>query len=268
MSIRFEDVSYRYAGAAANALTSIELTLEPGRILGLVGPNGAGKSTLCQCAVGLAPAVIGGELSGRVAVDELVTVTSPVHDVVQRAGILLQESYTQISSGAPSVWEEICFGPRNLSLPLDEAISRTWAAVDTFRLGDIVDRDPTRISGGQAQLVALASIFALGPQYLILDEPTSQLDPFGTRLVGETLASAARTTGVGVLIAEHKTDLLAELCDDIAVIVGGRIVASGDAAAVLSDTRLEGWGVAPPAQVAIARQAEAAGMATDPGWSR
>src|SRR3954449_11274223 len=238
MTLSMASVTYRYAGSTAEALRGVNLSVEPGRILGLVGANGAGKSTLCLCAVGLAPSVIGGALSGTVKIDGLDTKDTPAHQLSQHAGILFQESQTQITSGSPSVWEEIAFGPRNLSLPRDEGVERAWAAIESVGLGELVDRAPTRLSGGQAQLVALAAVLALGPRYLVLDEPTSQLDPLGTRLVGDTLARAARQTGVGLLIAEHKTDLLARMCEDIAVISNRATVARGAADDVLSHPSL------------------------------
>lgn len=260
MSIAFEGVGYRYAGAATATLRGVDLTLEPGKVVGVVGRNGAGKSTLCLCAVGLAPNAISGTLEGRVTIDGLSTADTPIFRLVQHAGILFQESETQITSGAPSVWEEIAFGPRNLALPREEVISRTWAAIDALRLNDLVERDPSQLSGGQSQLVALAAVLALGPRYLVLDEPTSQLDPLGTELVGESLAAAARTTGVGILIAEHKTDVLSRLCDEIAVINAGTIVTYGPTAKVLRDPQLRHWGVTPPADVTLGQTVAAAGL--------
>jgi energy-coupling factor transport system ATP-binding protein len=266
VTLSMAGVTYRYAGTLTESLRGVNLAIQPGRVVGLVGPNGAGKSTLCLCAVGLAPGVVGGALTGTVKIDGLDTKDTPEHQLAQHAGILFQESQTQITSGAPSVWEEIAFGPRNLSLTRDEVIERTWSAVDALRLRDIVDRDPSRLSGGQAQLVALAAVLALGPKYLVLDEPTSQLDPLGTRLVGETLARAARETGVGVLIAEHKTDLLARMCDEVAVINAGAIVARGTADLIFSDPALKQWGVAPPADVALRQQVVAAGLTWHGEW--
>lgn len=259
-------VSYRYAGAVSDSLRGVNLAIDPGRVVGLVGANGAGKSTLCLCAVGLAPNIIGGALNGTVKIDGRDTKQTRTHELAQHVGILFQEAYTQIASGAPSVWEEIAFGPRNLSLPHAEVVARTWAAIDSLRLHEIVERDPTRLSGGQAQLVALASVIALGPQYLVLDEPTSQLDPLGTRLVGDTLIRAARESGVGVLIAEHKTDLLARMCDEIAVVAAGAIVARGPAADMLADPTLRHWGVAPPAEVALRQAVVAAGLKWHGEW--
>src|SRR6266480_4189331 len=98
-------VTYRYAGSTSEALRGINLSVEPGRVVGLVGPNGAGKSTLCLCAVGLAPSVVGGALTGAVKVDGLDTKETSADRLAQHAGILFQESQTQITSGTPSVWE-------------------------------------------------------------------------------------------------------------------------------------------------------------------
>jgi energy-coupling factor transport system ATP-binding protein len=267
VTLSLERVSYRYAGAADAVLHDIDLTLAPGRVVGLVGPNGAGKSTLCVVAVGLAPRTIGGELSGSVRIDDIDTAGATAPELAQRAGILFEEPHTQLASSAPSVWEEIAFGPRNLALPLDEVVERTWTAIDALGIGTIAERDPGRLSGGQAQLVALAGVLALRPRYLVLDEPTSQLDPLGTRLVGEALARAARSTGAGILIVEHKTNLLARLCDEVAVISDGRLVLRGSADEVLADERLSEWGVAQPAELRLRRAVESAGLHWQVEWS-
>jgi energy-coupling factor transporter ATP-binding protein EcfA2 len=145
-------------------------------------------------------------------------------------------------------------------------IDRTWRAIDALRLTEIVERDPSRLSGGQAQLVALASVLALGPRYLVLDEPTSQLDPLGTLLVGDTLAQAARETGVGILIAEHKTDLLARLCDEIVVITAGRVAAAGPSPEILGSPRIGHWGVSAPADATLREAVTASGIEWRSEW--
>ena len=267
MSLTFESVGYRYAGSSRAVLDGIDLALEPGRVVGVIGPNGAGKSTLCLAAVGLAPKTIGGDLGGRVMIDGLDTTSASPSNLAQRAGILFQEPHTQLSGSAPTVWEEVAFGPRNLALPLDELVDRTWSAIETLGIEQIVERDPGRLSGGQAQLVALSAVVALRPAYLVLDEPTSQLDPLGTRLVGEALQRVAESTGAGILIVEHKTDLLAHLCDEILVIDQGQIAASGRAPEVLGDAHLESWGVAPPASARLRRAVESAGLEWDEAWT-
>ncbi|HSW43535.1 MAG TPA: ABC transporter ATP-binding protein, partial [Patescibacteria group bacterium] len=249
MTLLLEGVRYRYAGASAAALDGIDLAVEAGRVTGLVGANEAGKSTLCLVAAGLAPAAIGGHLEGRVVVAGLETAKARPHDLAQRCGILFQDPATQLSGTAATVWEEVAFGPRNLALRLEEVVERVEGALANLGIADLADRDPDRLSGGQAQLVALASILALRPACLVLDEPTSQLDPYGARLVGDALGRIARELGVAILVAEHRTALLARLADEVVVLAGGRVVAAGPAASVLDDPRLEDLGVEPPPAV-------------------
>ena len=140
----------------------------------------------------------------------------------------------------------------NLGLPVAETVGRTWEAIRRLRLDDLVERDPQRLSGGQAQLVGIASLLAMRPRHVILDEPTAQLDPAGTGLVGEALRALA-AAGTSLLVAEHKTDLLDGLCGRILVVDGGRIVIDGPTAAVFEDERLVALGVAPPARARLGR---------------
>lgn len=261
MTLVLEGVSYRYAGASAPALEGVDLAVAAGRVTGVVGANEAGKSTICLVAAGLAPSVIGGRLEGRVAIAGLETSRARPHDLAQRCGILFQNPATQLSGTTATVWEEVAFGPRNLALPLGDVVERVEGALAMLGISDLADRDPSRLSGGQAQLVALASILALRPACLVLDEPTSQLDPHGTRLVGEALRRVARELGAAILVAEHKTALLGRLADEIVVLAAGRVVVAGPAASVLEDVRLEGLGVEPPPAVRIRRALAGAGRA-------
>ena len=260
MTLSLQDVSYRYAGASRPALQGVSLTLEPGHVLGIVGANGAGKSTLCLVAAGLAPATIGGVLHGAVTIDEVQTAGARPDQLAQRCGILFQNPSTQISGTCATVWEEVAFGPRNLGLPIDEVVARVTGALAALAIAPLADRDPERLSGGQAQLVALAGVLALRPAYLVLDEPTSQLDPQGTHLVADAIEELIVQTGAGVLVAEHKTDLLQRISGRLAVVVEGSIAAQGDARTLLADPRLEDWGIEPPSSVRIERAAQRAGV--------
>ncbi len=260
MTLALAGATYRYAGTARDVLAGVTLEVTPGRVVGLVGPNEAGKSTVCLVASGLAPASIGGRLHGSVTMDGVETRSLKPHELAQRCGVLFQNPTTQLSGTAVTVYEELAFGPRNLGLPLAEIVGRVEWALATLGIEALAPKDPARLSGGQAQLVALASVLALRPAYLVLDEPTSQLDPQGTRLVGEALAHLAGETGTGILIVEHKTELLAALADEVAVIDGGRVVESGPAADVLGDARLAELGVEPPAAERLRRAMSAAGV--------
>ncbi len=250
--LELRGVSYRYAGYATQVLKEVDLTLADGEIVGLVGPNEAGKSTICLVASGLAPASIGGALTGALLIDGELMAGRPPHELAQRVGIGFQNPGTQLSGVAATVFEEVALGPMNLGLPVHETLERTREALATLRIEELADRAPLRLSGGQGQLVAIASLLAMRPRHVVLDEPTAQLDPEGTRLVGEALRVLA-TTGTALLIAEHKTDLLDGLCDRTLVVDGGRIVLEGPTNAVLEDDRLVGWGVEPPAHVRLAR---------------
>jgi energy-coupling factor transport system ATP-binding protein len=260
VTLSLSGATYRYAGAPRDVLLGVDLSVTPGRVLGLIGPNEAGKSTLCLVASGLAPASIGGRLHGSVTVDGVETRALKPHELAQRCGVLFQNPTTQLSGTAMTVYEELAFGPRNLGLPVGEIVARVEWALDTLGITALAPKDPARLSGGQAQLVALASVLALRPAYLVLDEPTSQLDPQGTRLVGDALARLAGETGTGILIVEHKTELLAAMADAVAVLDAGRVVAAGPTAQVLADPELLARGVEPPAAVRLRRALEAAGL--------
>jgi len=260
--LELRGVSYRYAGYARLVLSDIDLTLQDGEIVGLVGPNDAGKSTLCLVASGLAPASIGGRLEGSLVIDGQPMAGRPTHELATRVVLAFQNPNTQRSGIAATVFEEVALGPMNLGLEVPETVARVREALARLRLEAIAERDPARLSGGQAQLVGIASLLAMRPRHVILDEPTAQLDPAGTRLVGEALRELA-AAGTSLLVAEHKTDLLDGLCSRIIALDGGRVALDGPADEVLGDERLARLGVEPPSRVRLGRALEAAGL--DPG---
>jgi energy-coupling factor transport system ATP-binding protein len=260
VSLRLSGVRYTYAGATAPVLHDIDLEVERGQVLGIVGPNDSGKSTLCLVAAGLAPNVIGGRLDGTVEVDGVDVRGLRPFEVAQRTGVLFQNPQTQLSGTTATVFEEVAFGPRNLGLPIGQLVDRVEWALDAVGIADLAARDPQRVSGGQAQLIALASILALQPIVLVLDEPTSQLDPAGTRLVTDRLGRIAAETGAAILIVEHKASVLARVANDVLALDGGRIAARGGIE-LLSRVDVIASGVQPPAATAIARAAADAGVA-------
>jgi energy-coupling factor transporter ATP-binding protein EcfA2 len=251
--LRLQAARYRYAGGRDWVLDDIDLEVQAGRVLAVVGANDAGKSTLCLVASGLAPSVIGGRLEGSVRLDDRETRELKPHEAAQRCGVLFQNPLNQLSGTAPTVWEEIAFGPRNLGLDLAAIVDRVEAAIEGLRIAHLAARDPARLSGGQAQLVALAAVLALRPRSLVLDEPTSQLDPEGTRLVGEAIQRIAREAGSAVLVVEHKTGLLSEIADDALVLDGGRVHSSGPIDEILGNPAIANLGIDPPPVVRLRR---------------
>ena len=256
--LQLSGATYRYPGYARTVLNDIDLTVGDGEIVGLVGPNEAGKSTLCLVASGLAPASIGGQLTGTLAIDGESMAGKRTHELAERVVTCFQNPNTQRSGITSTVFEEIALGPMNLGLSVAEVVERTREAMALFRLEPLAERDPARLSGGQSQLVAIASLLAMRPGHVILDEPTAQLDPAGTRLVGDALRQLAER-GTSLLIAEHKTDLLDGLCSRVIAIDDGQIVLDGTAGDVLADPRLVELGVEPPSRVRLVGAVVAAG---------
>ena len=257
--LTLDEVSYRYAGARRTTLLGVSLELRDGEVVGLVGASEAGKTTLCLVASGLAPRAIGGELTGRLLIDGVDVAAEPMHALAERVGIAFQSPRTQLSGVAGTVYEEVAFGATNLGLPRSEVIGRTARALDALGITSLAGRDPSRLSGGQMQLVAIAGLLAMGPSHLVLDEPTAELDPAGTRLVGDALARLA-AGGASILIAEQKTDLLVQLCSRIVALDAGRVALAGETAAILADPRLRELGVAEPALIRLRRLARDVGV--------
>jgi len=259
VSIELAGVGYRYAGETKAALVDVDLELRDGEVLGVTGRSESGKTTLCLVVSGLAPRTIGGRIRGTIRLDGEAVDDWPMHRLSQRIGIGFQNPTTQLSQVAESVFEEVAFGPMNLALPRDEVIARTWDALATLRIDGLAERDPRRLSGGQQQLVAIAGLLALRPQHLVLDEPTAQLDPAGTRLVADAISRLAAEGG-SILVTEQKTDLLAATCTRVAVLDGGRVAIAGPAQSVLADERLRELGVAEPSSVRLRRAIAGAGI--------
>ena len=257
MTIALAGVGYRYAGAARPALLDIDLELPDGEVVGLAGASESGKTTLCLVVSGLAPRTVGGQIRGRISLDGEDVDAWPMHRLSQRIGVGFQNPATQLSLVCDTVFEEVAFGPMNLALPRDEIVDRAWTALEALRIDDLAERDPRRLSGGQQQLVAIAGLLAMRPEHLVLDEPTAQLDPAGTRLVADAIASLA-AGGASIFVAEQKTDLLATACSRVVVLSAGRIALNGGADEVLGDPRLKELGVPEPSRVRLLRAAAAA----------
>jgi energy-coupling factor transporter ATP-binding protein EcfA2 len=260
--IALETVGYRYAGAQRPSLHDIDLQLADGEVVGLAGASESGKTTLCLVLSGLAPRAIRGALTGRMLVDGADVTARPMHELAAMVGIGFQDPATQLSGVTDTVYEEVAFGPSNLGVPRDELIERVEEAIEGLGIGSLASRDPSHLSGGQMQLVAIAGLLALRPRHLVLDEPTAQLDPSGTILVADALAALA-ASGSSVLVAEQKTDLLARICSRVIVLEAGGIVLDGPAADVLDDARLDDLGVPLPSDIRLRRALVAAGLPAD-----
>ena len=252
-------LTYTYPLADRPALADISLSLEVGQLLGVVGAEGAGKSTLCLALAGFMPHHFRGTLSGSARVAGLDVATAPRREVVRRVGLVLQNPFNQISGARYTVEEEIAFGLENLGAPRAEMRARVAATMDQVGISHLAKRSPLALSGGQQQRVALASILAMQPQVLILDEPTSQLDPAGCSAVF-ALLTELRAAGLTLIVAEHRVEWLAETADQVVALAEGRIVRAGTPESVFAWPELEAHGIGTPRYTAAAQAAAQRGL--------
>ena len=184
------------------------LAVAEGEWVGVTGRTGAGKSTLALAAAGLLPRVVRATVNGRVALDDVDALTATGAELLDRVGIVFASATDQLSGSKPTVREELAFGLENLGLPRAEMDDRIDGTMDALGIGHLADRDPGTLSGGEQQRVAIASIAAMGPGLLVLDEPTAELDPAGTSAVVDLLGRL-RAAGTTILCAEHDRTVLA-----------------------------------------------------------
>ncbi len=233
--LELRGVRYRYPGFEQRVLDGVDLTVGGGEIVGLTGPNGSGKSTLCLVAAGVAPGSIGGVLDGDVLLDGRSLRGRPRHELAGSIGLVFSNPEAQRTRTAATVFEEIAFGPTNLGLDVGETVARVRGAMAALGIEDLAERDPGRLSGGQMQLVAIASILAMRPRCLLLDEPVAELDPEGRGLVGDALRRLA-AGGAGLLVAEHDQDHLTNVCTRVVALASGRLVPAPIPAAEAPDS--------------------------------
>lgn len=258
--IQLEHVSYLYSGSQTQALRDVSLTVPANQFCAVIGPNGAGKSTLAYVLSGFIPHFYHGKLSGEVVVAGRATRTTPLYDLVTDVGLILQNPFNQISGTKYTVREEIAFGLENLGIPRDEMEVRVEAALDLVGIRALATRPPLALSGGQMQRVAIASILAMQPKILVLDEPTSQLDPIGSREVFAVVRRLAEEKRTTVIMIEHKLEWVAIFADRVVAMAKGKILADGSPFEVLTDDELILKGVGQTRYTQVARRARELGI--------
>ncbi len=253
-----EDVHFTYAYAESPALNGITLTLERGLLHGIVGLNSSGKTTLCGLLRGIVPNFHNGDLTGRTTILDRDLADWDSGELATTIGCVFDNPFTQISGIRDTVFEEIAFGLENLGVPREEIIDRVIGVVEQLGIAALADKNPNELSGGQRQKVAFASIIAMDSDVVVIDEPTSQLDPEASEAVFGIIAGL-KERGKSIVLVEHKVDLLAEYADTMTVLHEGRVALTGGTREVLSDPRLRSFGVAPPEVTELAERLAQAG---------
>lgn len=243
--IELKNVTYRYPYTKEPALKNINLSFEKGKFYGIVGENGGGKTTLCNLVRGLIPHFYEGSLEGDVIVDGKDIRSWDTSELGVKIGYIFQNPFTQISGIKPTVFEEIAMGLENMGVPKDEIIERVMTVCEKLKIENLIKMNPNNISGGQRQRVAFASIMVMDMPTMVIDEPTSQLDPEGTKDVFEIIDELKESNKTIILI-EHKMDLIAEYCDEVIVVENGAIAFNGPTDQILSNPEIMNHGAVMP----------------------
>jgi energy-coupling factor transport system ATP-binding protein len=260
--VNLQNVTYTYPLTETPALRDINLQVDEGEFVAIVGPNGAGKSTLCYTLAGFVPHFFKGELIGMVEVAGIESSKSNLHEWVLNVGLAFQNPFNQISGAKYTVFEEIAFGLENIGIPREQMQQRVVDAMQLTGISDLADRSPYSLSGGQQQRVALTSILVMQPKVLVLDEPTSQMDPIGTREVFGVIRTMTEK-GMTVLLAEHKMEWIANFADRVIALHEGRILMEGTPREVLTSELIREKGFGISRYTSAARKAKELGF-----WKR
>ncbi len=235
--LTLRNVSYKYPLDEREVLKNINIEIEKGDFLAIIGRNGAGKTTLCNILRGFIPNFYKGEITGEVMLEGRRLSDYTTEEISQKIGFVFQNPFTQISGVKETVFEEVAFGRENLGMEKEKIKERVKEVLKLLEIEKIKDKNPYELSGGQGQKVALASIIAMDPEILVIDEPTSQLDPKGTEDIFKIIELLAEK-GKTVILVEHKIELIGEYAEKIVVLDEGEIILKGDTKEVLRNKLL------------------------------
>ncbi len=241
-AISARNLSFTYAGAEKPSMENINMSIEKGEFVVLTGPSGCGKTTLCRCLNGLIPNFYTGDLRGELEVDGINALEKTTAELATHIGFVFQNPENQLFS--LSVERDVAFGLENLGIPREEAIKRVNWAMDATGILDLRDKAPYELSGGQQQRAAIAGVLAMRPSVLVLDEPTSFLDPKSAEEIVSVIAKLNAEMGLTTLLVEHRLDVVSRYASRVIVMDKGKIALDGPPAQTYGeDARLIGIGL-------------------------
>jgi len=241
--IQTENLTYTYPSATKPSIRDISIKIEKGEFVLITGPSGCGKTTLCRCFNGLIPHFYPGELKGKITVTGLNVLEHPTYELAKHVGLVFQNPENQLF--ALSVEKDVAFGLENLGVPREEMQKRVNWALNLTEIYDLKERAPHELSGGQQQRVAIASVLAMQPEVMVLDEPTSFLDPLTAKKIFEVIYELNKKLGITVVLVEHRLDLTAKYASHIIIMDEGKVILDGNPREILSseEARLIGVGI-------------------------
>lgn len=243
--IELKNVSYRYPTADDNIIKGISLSIEKGKLYSIIGANGSGKTTLGNIIRGFAPNFYKGEISGEVLIKGKNIKEYEPSDLAFEMGYVFQNPFTQISGARNTVFEELAYGLENMGIEPEEIRTRVEKVMEVTNTTEFRDRSPYQLSGGQQQRVAFASILVMEQDILIIDEPTSQLDPESTNDIFDII-QVSKNEGKTVILIEHKLEQIAQYADYIFVLENGRIAMEGSPSEVFRNKECLKHGISLP----------------------
>lgn len=241
--IETTDLTYTYPAGTKLSLQDVSITVEQGEFVVLTGPSGCGKTTLCRCFNGLVPHFYGGKLEGNVAVAGLKVGEHSIYELARHIGLVFQNPENQLF--ALSVEKDVAFGLENLGMPRSDIRKQVDWALEITGITDLRERPPHELSGGQQQRVAIACVLAMQPDVMILDEPTSFLDPVGAQKIFDVINELNKKLGITVILVEHRLDLASKYASHVIVMDEGKVVLDGEPREVFNSdsARLIGVGI-------------------------
>jgi energy-coupling factor transporter ATPase len=242
--IETSDLTYTYPGVTKPSIENVELTIEKGDFVILTGPSGCGKTTLCRCFNGLIPHFYNGTLEGKITVAGLKVNDQKIHKIAQHVGLVFQNPENQLF--ALSVEKDVAFGLENFAMPRDEMRKRVDWALQIAGVKELRERPPHELSGGQQQRVAIASVLAMQPEIVILDEPTSFLDPLGAQKIFEVINELNKNLGITIILVEHRLDLAAKYANRVVVMDESKVVLNGEPREIFNSKEAQLIGVGVP----------------------
>lgn len=251
--VELKDVSYRYPTGEKKSLKHINLQIHKGEFVAVIGKNGSGKTTLCNAIRGFIPHFYKGDLNGEIYLNGKNVLEHSVGDLTLDAGYVFQNPFSQTSGTKETVFEEIGYGLECTGMDRMQIIEKVRSIIQTLQIEHLAYKSPLSLSGGQRQRVSLASIIVMEPEVLIIDEPTSQLDPKGTADVFEIIRKL-KSMGKTVILVEHKIDLVAKFADRVIFMDSGKIVLDGPAKEVLTSPILEEYNCTMPQYAVLGRE--------------
>jgi energy-coupling factor transporter ATPase len=241
--IETKNLTYTYPGGAKPSISDVSIKIAKGEFVLITGPSGCGKTTLCRCFNGLIPHFYQGELKGEITVAEMDAKKHPTYEMAKHVGLVFQNPENQLF--ALSVEKDVAFGLENLGFQREEMRKRVDWALNLTDIYDLRERSPHEVSGGQQQRVAIAAVLAMQPDIIVLDEPTSFLDPLSAEKIFEVIHELNRKLGITVVLVEHRLDLTAKYADHIIIMDEGKVLFDGNPREILSteEVRLIGVGI-------------------------